>query len=432
MQRLKIFVTSTLLILTLFVLAISGNHSVSGSEAKQLVALDPSIENEMEREELGRAKLQKEALAEALTVYFDRAIDSREIVGAGVSIVKGDKILLSGGFGHRDARTNKSVNGQTIFRLGSLSKGFAGVLAAKLKDEGRLQWEDKVCRYIPEFQLGDTQNTGKITLAHLLSHSSGAPYHSYTNLIEAGLPLQDIAGRFGKVEPIGRPGELYSYQNALFALSGEIMQKTTGQEISASLEDQFFKPLEMCSTSMDHYTLINAGNIAFPHVKRRYGWRARQITNNYYNAIAAGGINASAIDMGRWMRFLLGHNPEVMSRAAIAEAFTPFIEIKGRSKYYQRWPGHQSSHYGFGWRIHKFTDGNADREKTIWHHGGSVNGFRNEIALFPEADLGICVLLNNQSRLAQTVIPDLYKIVQDIYGPTDGALAAIDPSIQEQ
>ena len=111
------------------------------------------------------------------------------------------------------------------------------------------------------------------------------------------------------------------------------------------------------------------------------------------------------------------------SAVALHEAFTPIIKIPGRSKYYQRWPGHVSSHYGYGWRIHKFVEDSSNEEKTIWHHGGSVNNFRNEIALFPESDLGICVLLNNNSRLAKKVVPDLYSIVQKIYEKSASKMA---------
>ncbi|MBT8179435.1 MAG: beta-lactamase family protein, partial [Eudoraea sp.] len=344
-------------------------------------------------------------------------------VGAGVSIVKGDSIVISEGFGKRNIRTNEAVDGQTIFRLGSLSKGFAGILAANLKNEGKLAWEDRVSDYIPEFTLGDKSNTDKITLANLLSHTSGAPYHSFTNLVEAGLPLSDIAKRFKEVKPISSPGEIYSYQNALFALSGEIMYKATGQDIIRSLKNRFFDPLEMCATTMDYETLAKAENVAIPHTKWRRSWRPRKLNDHYYNAIAAGGISANAMDMGRWMRFLLGHNPEIMGKSALAEAFKPVVEIKGRSKYYQRWPGHLSSHYGFGWRIHKFVEDNSQQEKTIWHHGGSVNNYRNEIAIFPEADLGICVLLNSNSRLAKNVVPELYWIVKKVYTRTTAQIA---------
>jgi len=293
-------------------------------------------------------------------------------------------------------------------------------LAANIRYVGKVSWDDKVTDYIPGFQLGDNANTNRITLSHLLSHTSGAPYHSYTNLVEAGLSVSEIAGRFHEVEPISEPGTVYSYQNALFALSGEILRKASGEDIASSLENRLFKPLGMCSTNMDHMTLMASSNIASPHYRRGKSWRSRKLVDNYYNAIPAGGINASAGDMARWMRFLLGYNPEVMPRSAIEEAFTLFVEIPGRNKYYQRWPGHVSSHYGYGWRIHKFREAGESGKKTIWHHGGSVNDFRNEIALFPEADLGICVLLNSNSRLSQTVIPDLYQIVEEIYS-ADGS-----------
>ncbi|HZJ21501.1 MAG TPA: serine hydrolase, partial [Pricia sp.] len=147
--------------------------------------------------------------------------------------------------------------------------------------------------------------------------------------------------------------------------------------------------------------------------------------DSYHNAIAAGGINASAGDMAKWMRFLLGHNPEIMDKAALGEAFNPFIALNEHNKYYQRWPGHLRSYYGFGWRIHKFSEAGTHAEKTMWHHGGSVNHFRNEIAVYPEADLGICVLLNSNSGLARTVIPDLYAIVEGIYGK-EGAKTAVN------
>ncbi len=423
MQRLKILAGTTILILTLFALTKIVNNPVSTSDSKDAISADKSMKTLVEQREAQLYKLQQQELKVAIKAYFDKAIASGVIVGAGVSIVRGDSIVISDGFGKRNINVNDGVDGQTIFRLGSLSKGFAGILAANLKDEGKLNWEDKVSDYIPEFQLGDRSNTDKITLANILSHTSGAPYHSYTNLVEAGMALTDIAKRFKEVTPISSPGLMYSYQNALFALSGEMMYKATGQEITTSLENRFFKPLEMCSTTMDYETLAHSENVALPHSKRRNSWKAKQLNNNYYNAVAAGGINASAIDMARWMRFLLGHNPEVMSKSALEEAFNPFIEIKGHSKYYQRWPGHLSSHYGFGWRIHKFVEADAGQEKTIWHHGGSVNNYRNEIAVFPEADLGICVLLNNNSKLARTVVPDLYKIIKEVYDQTTAKIA---------
>ncbi len=421
-QRTKILISTSLLVfISLIGLTVSGNHAASLASSENDALAEVTTRATPSKEEIALYRKRQSELRAAVEAYFKKAVATGKIVGAGVSIVQGDSILFSEGFGIRNVKTGAPVNDRTVFRLGSLSKGFAGILAADLKREGRLSWQDRVRDYLPEFQLGDRANTEKITVAHLLSHSSGAPYHSYTNLVEAGLPLADIAGRFREVKPVGPPGTIYSYQNALFALSGEIFEKVGGQPIETALQERFFKPLEMCSTTMDHQALLATGNYAIPHSKSRSGWRPRPLRDNYYNAIAAGGINSSPMDMARWMRFLLGHRPEVMAPEAIGEAFSPMVEIKGHHKYYHRWPGHESSYYGFGWRIHKFAE-DAGEEKTIWHHGGSVNNFRNEIALFPEADLGICVLLNGYSTLAKNVIPDLYALVQEVYRENKGDL----------
>ncbi|MDO6808950.1 serine hydrolase domain-containing protein [Zobellia galactanivorans] len=415
MQRYKILIASAFVVFTLSVF-ISRAFNAESTKAPKKAVTASTIEKDpkIDKEVLLYASRQKKLQA-ALNAYFKKAIANGDVVGAGVSIVTGDSIVISDGFGTKKSTDNSPVNGETVFRLGSLSKGFAGMLAANIKHEGKLNWTDRVSDYLPEFQLGDGSNTKSITLANILSHTSGTPYHSYTNLVEAGLPLKDIAKRFKEVMPISKPGIMYSYQNAMFALCGEMMKKATGKKINTLLDDRFFKPLEMCTTTTDFETLTHEANIAMPHVKARNGWRAAHLRDNYYNAVAAGGISSNAHDMGRWMRFLLGHNPDVMDSSAIREAFNPFIEISGHRKYYQRWPGHTRSYYGFGWRIHKFTEGQANVEKTIWHHGGSVNNYRNEIAVYPESDLGICVLLNNNSPIAKTVIPDLYEIVKKVY-----------------
>lgn len=415
MQRTKIYTIIPIVLIVLLGLSISFKESTANKGSDGTISINQTKIEPLDPKKAALYHWQQRQLKTALKTYFDRAIASGDIVGAGVSIVKGDSIVVAEGFGNRNSKTREKVNGQTIFRLGSLSKGFTGLLTANIIEDGKLRWEDKVRDYIPEFQLGDRQNTEQVTLANILSHTAGAPYHSFTNLIEAGLPLEDIAKRFKEVKPISKPGEIYSYQNALFALSDEIIFKATGQDITKLLQNRIFNPLGMCDTSMDYESLQRSENIALPHSKWRSGWRPKKLNDHYYNAISAGGISANATDMGKWMRFVLGHNPEIMGEQAIKAAFKPVVEIKGHSKYYQRWPGHISSHYGFGWRIHKYAEGNTHKEKTIWHHGGSVNNYRNEIAVFPEADLGICVLLNSQSRLAGRVIPDIYQIIREVY-----------------
>ncbi|WP_343486184.1 serine hydrolase domain-containing protein [Allomuricauda sp. d1] len=418
MRRLKILFGSAILIFLSSIIiaskATDEEKNLTRIENNQLVAVNKNVDKKALKLYLER----QQQLKFEIQAYFERAIAKGDIVGAGVSIVQGDSIILSDGFGKRSVDGTKNVDGETVFRLGSLSKGFTGVLAASLQSENVLDFNDRVTEYLPQFQLGTEANTQKITLAHILSHSAGTPYHSYTNLVEAGLPMTEIASRFHEVTPISEPGSTYSYQNALFALSQEAMKEATGDNFTTLLKKRFFIPLEMKNVSMDYNTLSKASNVALPHSKRRNGWRKLRLNDHYYNAVAAGGINASSSDMAKWMRFLLGHNPEVFSQSAIQEAFCPTVSISYNRKYYQKWPGHVRSQYGFGWRIHTVKEKETGTEKTIWHHGGSVNNYRNEIALYPEEDLGICVLLNSNSKIARHVIPDLYALMQEVFADT--------------
>ncbi|MFS4415345.1 serine hydrolase domain-containing protein [Maribacter sp. 2307ULW6-5] len=389
-----------------------------------------SIENKGAQQAFLKHQELQQRLRDSLKHYFDGAIANGTIVGVGVSVVKGDSILFAGGFGKRNVKTENRVNGETVFRLGSLSKGFGGVLATSLEKNGQLSLQDAIVDHVPNFQFGNDRHTRSVQLRHVLSHTSGTPYHSYTNLVEAGLSPSDIAPRFVEVDPISGPGEQYSYQNAMFAMGQELMERATGTSVKELLSQGFFEPLGMAQVSMDHKPLLQGKNVALPHRKRGRTWQQLPLTDKYYNAVLAGGINASALDMAKWMRFLLGHNPDVLGQEDLEKAFDPIIELNQNGKYYQRWPGHQKSAYALGWRVHHFQEENGLELERVLHHGGSVNSYRNEIALYPETNLGICVLFNSPTKLASTVIPEVHRLVKEVYADADAPakdLASLNP-----
>ena len=384
------------------------------SASQKTVAPIAQLEPKLSPAEIALYNEKKQAVEKIVIDYFKEAKAKGDFVGAGIAIVQGDSIMYVDGAGLKSISGNDTVNAHTAFRLGSLSKGFAGVLSAAVKQEGLINWDDPVNEYISDFQLGSIKPSA-ITIEHILSHSAGTPYHSYTDLVEAGVALSDIAPRFKSVKAITAPGKTYSYQNAMFALSALVVEKATKSSFDEVIQKRFFKPLGMEDATTNCKDFQKLGNIAMPHRKTKYSYRSLPINGKYDNAIAAGGINASSTDMAKWMRFLLGHNPEVLEPQAIQAAFEPKVEIRGKSKYYQRWEGHKSSYYGFGWRIHNFEDRTTHLASTMIHHGGSVNDFRNEIALFPNEDLGICVLFNSNTLLSQRVIPDLHKLIKESF-----------------
>ena len=150
MQRIKLFLGTIVLVLLLFVLTAS---SFKPAHSKAIISNSNPVKTLAEKREIKLYALRQQALKSALTIYFDQAIKSGDIVGAGVSIVSGDSVILSNGFGKRSVKGNEIVDGETLFRLGSISKGFTGVLAANLESEGKIDWNDKVVEFIPNLKL---------------------------------------------------------------------------------------------------------------------------------------------------------------------------------------------------------------------------------------------------------------------------------------
>ncbi|MEW7277717.1 serine hydrolase domain-containing protein [Aquimarina sp. 2201CG1-2-11] len=409
MRKIFAIVTPTMLFVAL-ILSFAATKQPTYNTAKKITIDTIAVSPEVHFTDSYRNRL-----AEAINAYFNEAMRKNQIVGAAVSIVKCDSVIYKKGYGRKNIALTNPVNDKTIFRIGSVSKGFASILAGIHVEEGLINWEDKVIDYIPNFELANKEQTQEITIAHILSHTTGLPYHSFTNLIEDGLPITTIAGRFKDLTSIGQPGSIYSYQNAVFALSGKIIEDVAGLPLQEIIQNRIFDPLHMSTASTSYEALQESNNIALPHKRVRRGWRPMRLNKKYFNdGIAAGGVNASITDMGKWLKFLLGNNPEVMMPNTMSDVFNPVIEVEGKGKYYQKWPGHFKSFYGLGWRVHSFTDEQAKEPRTVIHHGGSVNNYRSEIAIYSEDDLGICVLFNSPNKMARNCIPAIYKIINDV------------------
>ena len=330
---------------------------------------------------------------------FEARMASSGCPGAVVTIAyKGE--IYSKGFGIKKVGNPDAVNKHTKFRIGSLSKGFAAALASILVQEKILSWQEKIANIIPGFKLKDSAQTSRVNLKHVLSHSTGIQRHAFTNLVEAGVDLDKIIPEFEQLDLISPEGEIYAYSNAPFAMVEKIVETKTNKPFEHLLSEKIFEPAKMKRTSVNLEAIANDPNIAHPHVfsGRKSGYVSRKISDKYYNAISAGGINASGEDMGRWMNTLLGYHPEILSETALNDLFRPMLPTNS-NRYYDRWSNHPAQ-YALGWRLLEFDD------LELMHHGGYVNHYRSEIAIDRKNDVGICVLFNASHPEANLIIPD--------------------------
>jgi beta-lactamase class C len=323
--------------------------------------------------------------------------------GAAVVIVKDSQVVFIKGYGVRSEDTKLPVDEHTVFRIGSLSKGFAGVLTSLLETENKLQWYDAVHDYIPNFTLSNPEQAGRVQVKHLLTQTTGLPYHSFSNLIEQGFSKEHILAQFPLARLAGKEGEHFSYQNAAFCLIEPILEQVSGKPYNELIAERIFQPLGMADASCSYEGIANLTNHAKPHRHVAYGWAADSINHRYYNFPAAGGVNASATDMGEWLVALLGHKPHALPTRALNRVFEPAIGTGLERPVLRGYVDRDSAYYGMGWRVlHHWGD-------TLVYHAGFVNNYHAEIAMDRRDGIGICVMFNAPSPLAGECISGFFR-----------------------
>lgn len=356
---------------------------------------------------------------------FQALMNTVHTPGAAVAIVKDSTILFIKGFGVKLAGTTDSVDINTVFRLGSVSKPFASFLTGILVQDSVLAWTDPVTRYVPTFALKSPEQTKCLSLLNVLSHTTGLPYHTYTNLVEEGEGLTELLAQLKDVNLSSDVGKQYSYQNVAYSVIAEVIRSATGKTYEAMMMEKVFFPLGMTNASIDYASLMANPNIAKPHMMRRSGYTPSRITDTYYNVSPAGGVNASIHDMARWMMALLGMRHDVISAETLNKLYTPVIEAPSKNRRYKQVEPIKHSYYALGWRVlHYASD-------TVLYHGGYVNGYRCEIALNPRENIAICILANAPGQVADTGIPlffHLYRSRRDSLHAWEHQQLALPPT----
>jgi beta-lactamase class C len=337
--------------------------------------------------------------------YFAHSMHESQTPGAALVIVKDSQIVFMRGYGPRFVGSLDSIDAHTVFRIGSLSKGFAGVLTGKMVQNHHFSWEDPVQQHYPDFRMRDKKQAARVRLWHLLSHTSGLPYHAFTHLVEEDYSVPRIVSEYFPKAPVsGKEGVFYAYQNVALCVIEEVMLQKTGKTYAQLLSEEIFKPAGMQNASCDFSTICGERDKTYPHFANGWGgWRADSISPLYYNAAAAGGVNASIADMGQWLKILLGFRPDIVADSTLNRVFTPVVKTDKERRIFPRWLSRDAASYALGWRV---LDHAGD---TIIYHGGYVNGYKSEIAFNRSDGIGICVLFNSNSALSRECIPAFFQ-----------------------
>ena len=330
-------------------------------------------------------------------------LKAEEVPGAAWAIVKDGAVLSMNTHGVRKAGQPERIGKRTLFRIASLSKGVTGVLAAKSVEAGELSWSTPLQACAPSYQQNNLPALGDLQLQHFLTHTTGLPRHTYSNLLNMGRPYSNILSLLPQVKPSHAPGLYHNYQNVIFNFAADMMEEATALPFDTLVQQRLFQPLGMRRASVGYGAIAEEKDKAWPHARRVRGYSAVDIEPNYYEVPAAAGVNASISDMAQWLKAVSGHAPEVLPDSLLKSVFAPHVPIPAAKIMHRNWDGLESGHYAMGWRVFE-----VDGEQIIGH-SGYVNGYRAEIAFMPASDIGMVILTNAPNRTVGNAVPEFFS-----------------------
>src|SRR6478609_10817273 len=198
---------------------------------------------------LGQKKTDP-ALAKKLQefdAYVTKSQKEWEVPGLSIAIVKDGQIIFTKGYGVRELGKPDAVNAQTIFACASTTKAMTAVCMGILVDEGKINWNDPVEKYLPEFQLYDPFVTREIKIRDLFTHNTGVGNADFLWSI-MDVPGDVVLDKMRWVTPSYSLRSSFIYQNIFYLAAGKIIEKLSGKPWNQYMNEKIFKPLSMTRT----------------------------------------------------------------------------------------------------------------------------------------------------------------------------------------
>lgn len=334
------------------------------------------------------------AMGDEVDDYVEARMRNLHIPGVSLAVVRDGQAVKAQGYGVADLELNAPATKATVYEIGSNTKQFTAAAVLMLVEEGKVGLDDAITKYFP----AAPEAWGRITVRHLLSHTSGIQNHvavpGYLDVFRTNLLLETTPSRDELLEmffelPLEfQPGETWAYDNTGYYLLGIIVEKASGKPFWQFLDERIFKPLGMTATrNTDPRPVV-------PNRASGYEW----VNNTFENrpvlipsiAFSAGSLLSSAEDMAKWDAAL--YTEKLLKKASLEQMWAPARTNDGAVA---------SFNYGFGWFVETYHG-----HRFIQHSGGTP-GFSSAIYRFMEDRLTVIILTNHSDKILDQLAIDI-------------------------
>ncbi|MBQ7690348.1 MAG: beta-lactamase family protein [Muribaculaceae bacterium] len=331
------------------------------------------------------------------------AVFPADAPGAAVLIMQGDSVVFEHCYGLADMEKKTPVTPTTNFCIASLSKQFSAMAILQLAEQGKLSLDDPFTKFFPQWR---TPVLRKITLRHLLTHTSGIPdnrnridtaFMLYANDIESPSYIGSLTGLYFE------PGSEYDYQNPTYQLIYQIVPKVTGEDFENYMREHIFKP-----AGMEH-TMYFEKDRDIPEMahgyKKEYNTPYEEFDygeEKFFGTKADGALYTSVREFLLWERALA--SGKIVSDSTLRLAYTPAIDVRRRSSY-----GYEMDYttsYGMGFFIKQ-----RPGWPTIISHTGDNGGFTTYAAKIPDRGITIQFFSTRNNINRETIVNAVLELL---------------------
>lgn len=329
---------------------------------------------------------------EVFDKYVESARNQWQVPGLSIVIVQDGKVLLSKGYGVKELGKNEPVTNETLFGAMSTTKAMTAVALGMLVDEGKLRWDDKVIKHLQTFRLGDPYVTNELRVHDLLTHNAGLGNADFLWAWTPELPAAEVISRMQYANPAYSLRSSFIYQNIMYLVAGQIVEKVSGMSWEKFITERLFLPLEMKNTFPNLVLSRSYQNRSSAHYEIK--GKIEVIPEMAADSIApAGAVWSTSDDIAKWVNFMLGsttvNGKDLLKLATLNEILKPQVIVPAGQFYptVAATKPHWMT-YGLGWFQHDY------RGEMVNFHTGSLAGRTAIIGLMRDKKLGVYVFGN--------------------------------------
>lgn len=382
--------------------------------------------------EAQKAKEKPDQRFAGLDAQLQALLGDWRAAGFAVAVVEKDKIVYTRGFGYKDYAAKTPVTPNTLFAIGSCTKAFTSSLLGILADEKKIDLDKSPRYYLPELKFYNDDMDNLITIRDMMCHRTGLPRHDASWYFFPSDSKDSLTRRIQFMEPSAGIRQRYQYNNFMFMLQGNIVEKVSGRSWEANVAEKIFKPLGMTRSNFTIDELKKSDD-------RSLGYGLKDNTEielqDYYQIRglgAAGSINSSVTEMSNWVITWINGgkfgDKNILPASYVSQAISSQM-VASAGLPSKEHPDIQMATYGFAWALSSY------RGHYRVQHGGNIDGFSALTCFYPTDSIGIVILVNQNSSTLPGVVRNIITdrmLSLPVYDWNKESLAERDKTIKNQ